>query len=381
MEQLEPDITNTALQVEIAERQRAEQALRASEQAFHLLTANVVDYAIFLLDPTGHVVTWNVGAQRLKQYRADEIIGRHFSQFYTPEDIALGKPARWLDHARREGRVHDEGWRLRKDGSRFWADVVITALYDEHHQLRGFAKVTRDMTERRQAEEQLRESNERLRLLTGHLQTAREDERMTIARELHDELGQLLSVAKMDLFHLAKRLSKAQPSDPPPLSRVVTDLYAVIGTIDESIRSARRMVHELRPISLSELGLRETLESQTLQFQERTGIACTFNSNAGDIPLEDERAIGLYRIFQESLNNVARHAQATRVAITLTVSGNELLLAVQDDGRGIQPGALEKAGHFGLLGMKERAILLGGDVAIIPASGGGTLVTLRVPLA
>jgi PAS domain S-box-containing protein len=121
---------------------------------FRLLVERVVDYAIFLLTPDGHVASWNAGAQRLKGYRADEIIGQSFERFYTPEDYAAGRPGRLLATARRDGRVEDEGWRVRKDGSRFWANVVITALADDEGRLVGFAKVTRDLTERRRAEEE-----------------------------------------------------------------------------------------------------------------------------------------------------------------------------------------------------------------------------------
>jgi PAS domain S-box-containing protein len=130
-----------------------------------LLVESVTDYAIFMLDPKGRIVTWNAGAQRLKQYTANEIIGQHFSKFYPAEDVAAGKPERELEQAIAEGRVEDEGWRLRKDGSRFWALVVITALYDNQGRLAGFGKVTRDLTERREAEEHLRASEVQFRLL------------------------------------------------------------------------------------------------------------------------------------------------------------------------------------------------------------------------
>lgn len=131
---------------------RAEAALAASEEQFRMLVSGVRDYAIFLLDPTGHVVTWNAGAERIKGYTAEEIVGRHFSRFYTPEDLAAGKTQMELAVASREGQYEEEGWRVRKDGSRFWASVVITALHDEQGRLRGFSKVTRDITERRESE-------------------------------------------------------------------------------------------------------------------------------------------------------------------------------------------------------------------------------------
>lgn len=143
----------------------------AADEPFRLLVDSVEDYAIFMLDPEGYVTTWNAGAERLKGYRASEIIGKHFSSFYPPEDLARQKPARELEIAIAEGHVEDEGWRVRKDGTRFWADVVITALRDPvTHEIRGFGKVTRDLTERRKTEEHLRQSEEQFRLLVEQVE-------------------------------------------------------------------------------------------------------------------------------------------------------------------------------------------------------------------
>src|SRR5439155_543130 len=137
-------------------RHRAEQALRETEERFRLLVEGVKEYALFMLDPTGRVVSWNAGAERIKGYRADEILGRHFSRFYPPDDVAQGRPEWELERAVRDGEFEDEGWRVRKDGSRFWANVVITPIRDAQGALVGFAKVTRDLTELRRAEAELR---------------------------------------------------------------------------------------------------------------------------------------------------------------------------------------------------------------------------------
>src|SRR6478752_3693875 len=147
----------------------------ASELADHLrlLIESQPDYAIFLLDPSGHVVTWNDGAHRLKGYTAPEILGRHFSTYYPPEQVAAGLPQEILDTARTVGRHESEGWRVRKDGGRFWADVVITALRDEHGTLVGFGKVTRDLTSRQLATEQLRAASAELRIANAELEQFR----------------------------------------------------------------------------------------------------------------------------------------------------------------------------------------------------------------
>jgi PAS domain S-box-containing protein len=152
---------------DVTQRLRAEEELRQGAEALQLLVSSVRDYAIFMLDPEGRVATWNSGAQAIKGYEAKEIIGRHFSTFYTEEDLKDGKPERELKIARKTGRYEEEGWRVRKDGTLFWANVLITAVYDAEGQLRGFAKVTRDITERRKAEEELRQSGEIFQLLVS----------------------------------------------------------------------------------------------------------------------------------------------------------------------------------------------------------------------
>ncbi len=177
------------------EHARAEEALRQSEERYRLLIESVKDYAIFMLDPAGNVVTWNTGAERTQGYRAEEIIGKHFSIFYLPEDIAAGKPAELLRLAATEGRCEDEGWRLCKDGRRFWANAVITALRDPAGQLQGFAKVTRDMTEKRRLDDQARQlEREQAARAAAEAASRRKDEFLAmLAHELRNPLAPLMT--------------------------------------------------------------------------------------------------------------------------------------------------------------------------------------------
>ena len=205
---------------ESAARQPANDDFGQSDEIFRLLVESVRDYAIFLLNPSGIVSTWNQGAERIKGYRSKEIIGKHFSCFYPREAIESRWPDRELELALKEGRFADEGLRVRKDGSTFWASVVITALRDPSGELRGFSKVTRDLTERRQLEERTRELNKELRTrvtqlvesqrqielrnlelqkLSGQLINVQDEERRRLSRTLHDELGQELAAIKMSL--------------------------------------------------------------------------------------------------------------------------------------------------------------------------------------
>ncbi len=188
-----------------------------SDESFRLLVENVRDYAIFMLDPTGHVATWNLGAERIKGYSADEIIGRHFSVFHPPEDAATGICDRELDDAQKYGQVELEGWRVRKDGSRFWATVVITALYDGDGTLRGFGKVTRDITERRMANE-------------ASQQLAAMQMRQQHALEVNDDIIQGLAVADLALnLEDYDKAREAIASTLMAARRFVTDL---LGTAD-----------------------------------------------------------------------------------------------------------------------------------------------------
>jgi PAS domain S-box-containing protein len=330
-----------------------------------LLVQAVLDYGIFMLDPGGHVVTWNAGAERIKGYTAAEIAGRHFSVFYPPEDVAADKPGRELRAAIAEGRLEDEGWRLRKDGSRFWANVVITALFDESGELVGFGKVTRDMTERRAAE---RELGERRRLL-AHLVEAQELERRRIAWDVHDDSIQSMVAVGMRLQLLADRL----PGEHAPAAAELAT------TVDEAIARLRALTFRLGPPSLAERGLADALDDYLREVAAAWGLTHAFRYDLSAEP-PGETSVTVFRVCQEALTNVHKHARATRVEVVLSRSGGGLLARVMDDGVGPPADLGPSPDHFGLIEMRERVGTAGGWWTIGPGPGRGTTVEFWVPL-
>ncbi len=398
---------------DVTDRKIAERTLQESEERYRLLVQGVQEYAIFQLDPTGHVVSWNAGAERLKGYTAEEIIGKHFSIFYPSEDQLDEKPQHILARATQQGQSEDEGWRIRKDASRFWASVVVTALCDSAGTLLGFAKLTRDTTktrekeqaltkakellelrieqrtavltrvnqelrteiaERERAEEQLRTSLDQLRALAARLQSVREEERTSIAREIHDELGQGCTAIKMDLALIGRRLTKRQ-------TKLRAKVDSAMQLADDMIGTLRKIASQLRPRTLDDLGLSAALEAQAQEFESRTGILCTVTLPQEPLVLDADISTAVFRIFQESLTNVARHAHATRVEARLERQNNRITFQVSDNGEGFDPEKAKANKSLGLVGMQERAFLLNGDLKIAGAPGDGTTMTLTIPLA
>jgi signal transduction histidine kinase len=236
-----------------------------------------------------------------------------------------------------------------------------------------------DITERKQSEQALRASREQFRALAARVQTVREEERGRVAREIHDVLAQELTSLKIDVTLLSHLL--AGPSGTPANGLVREKLASMTLATDEAIQSVQKIATELRPMVLDSLGLCAAIEWQLQDFQGRTGIQCQSSLPAEDPPLDQNRSTALFRILQESLTNVARHAAATRVDIRLQSEPEKITLVVSDNGRGIPESQANAPGAMGLLGMRERALLLGGRCEISGSPGQGTRVEAQLPLA
>lgn len=232
---------------------------------------------------------------------------------------------------------------------------------------------TAERRERRRAEEQLRRSHKQLRALTTYLQYVREEERTRISREVHDELGQALTGLKLDLAWVAGNLPRNAHS-------LLQKIKTMSAGIDVTIQTVRRISTELRPGILDNLGLVAAIEWQASEFQTRTGIACVVSTTVSDTLWDQDFNTVFFRIFQETLTNIIRHANATRVDVHLAVEQGCLVLTVRDNGRGITDEEIANTRSIGLIGMRERAALVGGDIELQGRPGHGTTVVVRIPL-
>ncbi|MFN2414743.1 MAG: CheR family methyltransferase [Pyrinomonadaceae bacterium] len=392
---------------DIDDRRRAERALRRSEGHMRALVDSVEDFAILSMDAGGHVEAWNYGAERIFGFTADEIVGRHSSILFTPEDRARGVPEEELRRAREHGRAADERWHVRNDGSRFYASGVLSQLDGSPDS--GFVKVARDLTERERADQELRRAHDEMeqrvgartdalqqtvetmlrevkerraaeehaRNLVGQLVTAQEDERRRISRDLHDQLGQQLTALRLKLAALRESCGQDGQS-----RERVEEVQALAESIDSEVDF---LAWELRPTALDDLGLTAALTNFVGEWSSHYHVpaeAHVSGFGSGALRLSPEVETCLYRITQEALNNVFKHAQAARVSVVLERRGGDAVLVIEDDGVGFDPAeaAVGVGGRgLGLVGMRERAALLGGSVEFESRPGKGTTVFARVP--
>jgi PAS domain S-box-containing protein len=366
-----------------AQREYVE-ALRQSEERFRLLVDCVKDYAIFMLDPQGYVVSWNAGAARIKGYTREEIVGQHFSRFYLPEDAAAGKPARELAIARQLGRVEEEGWRVRKDGTTFWANVNLTAVHDESNRLRGFAKVTRDLTERRQREE-LERSSERLREFLA-----------TLAHELRNPLAPVRNA--VGVMQLETGLSPALARSRDLIDRQVTHITRLVDDLLDVGRIMSNKVElRLANVDLAELVGRSIEAARPFTDAQDQQVVTHVPADPVTIRGDMTR---LVQVMQNLLHNASKFSPVrSRIDVTGRIDYRMAVLEVRDEGRGIPVRSLDKifelfaqekegqnTGEGGLgIGLtlcKSLVEMHGGSIlASSEGPGCGSMFTLSLPLA
>jgi PAS domain S-box-containing protein len=307
---------------DLTDRKQAEEALRQSEERLALMIDSVQDYAIFMLDPDGNIASWNTGAERIKGYKPEEIIGQHFSCFFTAEDLANGKPQRELDIAVREGRFEDEGWRVRKDRSQFWANVVITALFDKHGILRGFAKITRDLTDRRQIQ----------RLQIADRQ--KNDFLAMLAHELRNPLAPIRN--GVQLLKMATKDEATVQQTTEMMERQVIHLVRLVDDLLDVSRIVAGKIHLNRePIEVSNFIQRAIEEVQPTIDAGGHELTVTFPARQVVV---DGDIVRLSQIISNLLSNAAKYTERpSRIWLTVEQDGDEAVIRVRDEGSGMEP--------------------------------------------
>jgi PAS domain S-box-containing protein len=379
-----------------------------SKELLYQLVESVKDYAIFVSDLDGEIVSWNIGAEKIFGYSAQEAIGQNCRMLFTKEDQASNESEKEQETAREKGCAEDERWHIRKDGSYFFASGVQTPLYDESGKHTGYAKIARDLTEKIELQEELQESKDNLevqvRQRTGELNesneslrseviertqseklrvallrkivTTQENERKRIARDIHDHIGQQMTGLQLKLQILLDKYEKDSE-----LTHEIAQVKSIADQIDSEVDF---LAWELRPSVLDDLGLSAAMKRFVVDWSSHFNIPAEFHQIGLDGKnLLPEIEINLYRIGQEALNNISKHAKATNVSAILERRDGTVSLIIEDDGKGFEPSKkVVMTGDdrgLGLVGMKERAELVGGKIEIESSPNSGTTIYVRVP--
>jgi PAS domain S-box-containing protein len=347
--------------------------LAVAQQRFHAIFDQTFQF-IGLMSVDGTLLEVNQTALRFAGIRAEDAIGKPFWETaWWMHSAPLQEQLRQAVSAAAAGKViRFEATHRAADGGLRFVDFSLKPVRDDRGGVVLLIPEARDVTERKEAQQAVEQSRQQLQRLADGLLIAREEERTTIAREIHDVLGQTLTALKMDTAWIGSRVPEASPA-------LRAKLAVMSALIDEAVATVRRIATDLRPGILDDLGLSAALEWQSQQFEQRTGIRCGLRASVGHDVIDPLVSTAMFRIFQEALTNVARHSRASHVMATLEHRGTDLVLEVHDDGVGITREDASTIRSIGLVGMRERAQLVGGTFSISGAAGGGTTVRVQIP--
>jgi PAS domain S-box-containing protein len=351
------------------ERKQAEGSLlmlkRAVEQSID---------GIAVVDMDGIIQYTNQAWAKMHGYDVTEPIGKHKNIFHTQKQLhkEVNPFMKYMRKTKSEANQGEVG-HVTKDGRTFPTWMTITRLKDRDGNPIGFVSSARDISEQKKTEKELKKSRKQLRRLSAHLQSVIEQERSRIAREIHDELGQALSILQINLAWLEKRLGKDK-------KKCVEKIKSMSKLVDTTLDQVQSLARELRPSVLDHLGLVAAIEWQAHEFEKHTGIQCRVNLMCDEIELNQDYATAIFRIFQEALTNVARHSRARSVKANLEEKGNKLILQITDNGKGITQQQINNSKSMGLIGMKERVNLMKGKFSIKRIANKGTTLTISIPL-
>ncbi|HPC36052.1 MAG TPA: PAS domain-containing sensor histidine kinase [Candidatus Marinimicrobia bacterium] len=353
------------------ERRRIEKSLNKYEKNFRELV-NLLPQTIYEMDNDGKFrFTNQVGFETFGYDQQDIDAGVNFSQLFIPEERE--KLLRNIHKIYNNGDIEGHEYTaLRKDGTTFQALIYSSPIFYDNKPV-GLRGVVIDITDRKKVEQDLKDSRDQFRNLSAHLQSVREEERSYIAREIHDELGQALTALKMDLIWINKRLTSAQ-------SEIAEKINSMFDLIDKTIQTIRRISTDLRPGLLDDLGLTAAIEWYCEDFQNRTGIHCDLHLRPAEIETDQERSIAIFRILQETLTNVARHAYASEVKVNLKIKDHALEMKIVDNGIGITDSQVNDPQNLGLVGLRERVYPWNGHITIKGRPQKGTTVLVFIPL-
>jgi len=360
---------------DITERKKAERELRKSEKQL-LLIYNNSTTGMWLVNVEGagkfRFQTINAAFSIITRQKKEEVVG-HLLEEVVPSGSIEDLRAKYTEAVQTK-QVVSFFTTIQYESGEITVEIKIIPILNEEGKVVQLLGTGDNMTEQRKARHELMQMNAQLRELASHLQTIREDERTRIAREIHDELGQQLTVLKLDLSWLNKKLH-SQTED------IENRLSGALKVVDTTMNTVRRIASDLRPSILDDLGLSDAMEWQGKQFTERTGVNVKYRYSGRKSKIPSNVSVGIFRIFQESLTNVARHAKATAVNCLVEDTGDMLRLTITDNGTGFDLNAIGERKTLGLLGMKERALMLNGKYTVSSEPGKGAVVSVTVPLA